>query len=82
MMSFKRKKQDDLIWNDWLNANHDILIGHGIPHCLIDDRGSWLYFLDHGYFTPEGSASPVIDVDQMPEDEMLRLCVFLEADTY
>ena len=38
-----------------------------------------MYFLEHGYFSPEGNI-PVIDVEEMPEEKALELCVFLEEN--
>ena len=79
-MSFRRDKEKALRWKTWLRKHHDELIACGIPHIVLDDIGHWYYFLEHGYYTPSGSAEPILYVDRMNKADAERLCSFLEQD--
>ena len=81
-MAFRRDKQKSLRWESWLHEHRDELIACGIPHEVFEHQRHWGYFLDHGYFKPEGSAEPIIDVDRMGADEAQRLRAFLERDDF
>src|SRR5262245_39422580 len=64
-MSFRRDKEKALRWQNWLQQHRDELLACGIPRVVLEEMGHWYYFLEHGYFTPVGSAEPIVDVDQM-----------------
>jgi hypothetical protein len=81
-MSFRRDKQKTLQWQKWLQKHRDELIACGIPHIVLEDIWHWYYFLEHGYFTPLGSAEPIIYVDRMSKADAERLCLFLEQDDF
>jgi hypothetical protein len=79
-MSFRRDKAKAVSWRKWLETSRDQLIACGVPQMVWEDMRNWGYFLDHGYFTLPGSATPIIDVDRMNRSDALQLCVFLEQD--
>lgn len=81
-MSFRRNKEKALHWQKWLQKHHDELLACGIPHIVLEDMWHWYYFLEHGYFTPVGSAEPIIYVDRMSRADAERLCLFLEQDDF
>ncbi len=81
-MSFTRNREDHQEWLNWLSRSRDELIACSIPDIVLDDRGDWLYFLDHCYFQPEGMLSPILEIDNMSREDAMRLCLFLERDTY
>jgi hypothetical protein len=81
-MSFRNNKDKTLRWKTWLQKHRDELIGYGIPLMVLEDIGYWFYFLEHGYFTPPGSAEPIIDIDRMSKADAERLCLFLEHDDF
>jgi len=81
-MTFRKNKEESNDWNLWLNENRDRLAECDVADSLIEDRHRWLYFLEHGYYTPEGSAEPILNVDTMDRDKALKLCEFLEQDDY
>lgn len=79
-MSFRRDKKEALDWQKWLRQHREELIACGVPNIVLEEPRHWYYFLDHGYFTPPGSAAPLIDVDRMQNADALHLCLFLEKD--
>src|SRR5262249_1014046 len=79
-MAFRRDKEESLHWQKWLERHRDELLACGVTFVVLQDASHWHYFLGHGYFTPIGSAEPVINVDHMSHDDALRLCLFLEQD--
>ena len=81
-MSFRRDKVKALHWRKWLQKHRDELLACGIPHIVLEDQLHWHYFLEHGYFTPVGSAEPIINVDRMRRAYAERLCLFLEQDDF
>lgn len=81
-MSFRRDKEKALQWQKWLQKHRDELLACGIPHILVEDIRHWYYFLEHGYFTPIGSAEPIIYVERMSKADAERLCLFLEQDDF
>ena len=78
-MGYRRDKGKALEWRRWLEANRVRLNGSGVPNMVFEHEGNWRYFVDHGYFSPDGTTT-IIDVDKMPKEEALRLCEFLEED--
>lgn len=80
-MSFRRDKEEALKWQKWIARHRDELVACGVPHIVLE-RQHWGNFLDHGCFTPLGSAEPIIDVDRMEKEQAERLCLFLERDDY
>lgn len=81
-MSLKRNKEKTTRWRTWIQEHRDELLACGIPPMVTEDMSRWYYFLDHGYFTPVGSAEPIINVDRMSKGEVQRLCLFLERDDF
>jgi hypothetical protein len=79
-MGFPQNKQKNLAWQTWLNQNRDELGACGVPPSVVENRERWFYFLDHGYYTPEGSAIPSINIDCLDAAKALQLCLFLEKD--
>jgi hypothetical protein len=79
-MSFRRNNEKAFHWQKWLRDHRGELFACGIPHIVLEDVRNWLYFLEHGCFTPVNSAGPIIDVDRMSRSDALRLCLFLEQD--
>ncbi len=80
-MSFRRDKEKPLQWQKWLQQHRDELLACGVPPIVLEDMRQWYYFLEHGYFTPPGSAEPIIGVDCMHRTDAERLCLFLEQDS-
>jgi hypothetical protein len=78
-MSFRQNSETNREWQTWLNAHQKTLLDCGVPLLVLEDRKSWFYFLEHGYFRPVGTTESIIDVDRMPHDEAEKLCVFLEG---
>jgi hypothetical protein len=79
-MSYRRDKTAARKWQLWVEHNRDELLACGVPQVVFGEESHWYYFLEHDYFTPLGSAEPIIDVDRMEEQQALRLCLFLEGD--
>ncbi|RYD35210.1 MAG: hypothetical protein EOP86_09065 [Verrucomicrobiaceae bacterium] len=78
-MSFRRNKYRARHWQKWLERNRAELLACGIPQLVLEER-PWYYFLEHGYWTPAGSAESILDVEQMDRAGAERLCAFLEQD--
>jgi len=81
-MAFRCDKGKTLRWRKWSQEHRGELIACGIPDIVLEEMGHWLYFLEHGYFTPLGSAEAIIDIDRMSKPEVRRLCLFLEQDDF
>jgi len=81
-MSFRYNNDKTLRWQKWLRQHREEVIGCGVPLVVLEDINNWYYFLEHGYFTPLGSAEPIIDVDRMSKAEAEHLCLFLEKDDF
>ena len=79
-MSFRRDKKKARSWQTWLQQHREELLACGIPLLLLENESRWEYFLYHGYYTPFGSAEPIIEVDQMARSEMEGLCCLLERE--
>ena len=62
-----------------LARNRATLLTCGVPAVVYENKRNWWYFVEHGYFAPEGSVS-IVYVDTMPRDDALRLCLFLERE--
>jgi hypothetical protein len=61
-----------------LDANYRELTHEcGVPAAVLESEDDWAEFLDHGWFAP-ASSGPIIDIDTMPQGQVLRLCQFLE----
>lgn len=78
-MSFRRERGTALQWQRWLDEHRQELLDCGLPAEVFQDRRSWFYFPEHGYFTPLDSAKPIINVDKMEKPAAERLYQFLEA---
>ena len=76
-MAFRHNKQDVLAWRRWRARYAGRAIDAGVQALLLEEQRRWWYFLDHGYYTPEGS-EPILNFDRMDEEATLRLCLFLE----
>jgi len=81
-MSFRRNGDAAQKWKTWRQKHRDELLACGVSHLVLDSEHYWHYFLDHGYFKPEGLTEPIIDVDQMERNEAERLCLFLGRSNY
>ncbi|MBK8039115.1 MAG: hypothetical protein IPK22_18585 [Verrucomicrobiaceae bacterium] len=81
-MSFRRNTSKALKWQQWLRKHQDELLACGIPLAVLQDESNWLYFLDHGYFTPVTGRIPVIQLEDMSREDAVRLCSFLEQSDY
>ncbi len=79
-MSFRRDKDKARRWQTWLQKHHEELLACGVPLHVMEDMAHWYYFLEHGYFTPVGSAEPIIDVNCMSRADAECRCSFLEKD--
>ena len=79
-MSYRRDKKKALKWETWLARHHRALLACAVPHVMLEDERKWVYFVEHGYFTPPGSAEAVINIDRMDRNQAERLCVLLESD--
>src|SRR6266516_171735 len=83
-MSFRRDKKKVRKWHTFLDKHRNELIAFGIPLTVLDDERRWEHFLYEGYYTPPGSAEPIIElnrlVDPMDRQEMERLCCLLEEE--
>ena len=60
--------------------HRDELIAYGIPQLVLEKKENWIYFLEHGYFTPTGSNQPIINVDQLSTSDAECICAFLESN--
>ena len=78
-MSFRRDKEKALRWQQWLQKQHDELIACGVPHRLLEDQSHWVYFLEHGYYTPLRHREPIITVDEMERGQLEQLCTIIES---
>lgn len=81
-MSFRRDKEHARAWQAWLQHSRDQLLACGVPLAVLEHEGHWIYFLEHGYYTPPGIVEPVICIDRMEKAQAERLCCFLEEDDY
>ncbi len=45
----------------------------------FEDQRTWGYFIEHGQY-PLDEATVIIDVDEMPKEQALKLGEFLEED--
>lgn len=81
MMSFRRNSDAERDLKKWLDSNRVPLLASGIPLLVLDNYSNWHYFLEHGYFTPVGSAMPIVDVDRMPIEQSTLLFDLLESDS-
>ncbi len=79
-MSFRRNSADARKWSKWLALHRERLLACDVPLTLLEREEDWLYFLDHGYFTPQGSAEPIITIDRMDRARVEQLCSFLEQE--
>jgi hypothetical protein len=77
-MSYRRKRDEALAWWQWVDQYRPRLLSCGIPPVLFDSQRHWWYFIEYGYFAPDGQAS-VIDVHKMPADQAMKLCEVLET---
>jgi hypothetical protein len=60
-MPFRPKTARDIQWEKWMAANQGAMLDAGIPITVAEDKKALLYFLEHGYYSPIGSAEPLID---------------------
>ena len=81
-MSFRRNSSESRRWQLWLSSHREELLSCGIPIALLESEHLWLYFLDHGYYRPEGIAEPIIDIDQLSASQADRLRNLLELSAY
>jgi hypothetical protein len=79
-MSFRRDKQKTRKWQQWLQKHRDELLTSGIPSMVLEDERHWEHFLYEGYYTPVGSAEPILNVHQMERQQMESLCCLLERE--
>ncbi len=77
-MSFLRNSDSSRGWQLWLRDHRDRLLAAGVPPLLLEKERRWWYFLEHGYFTPEGSSEPIISVERLPRSQAESLCMLLE----
>ena len=78
-MSFRHKSKTNREGQTWLNAHQETLLNCGVPLLVLEDRKSWFYFLEHGYFRPLGVTESIIDMDRMPHHDAEKLYIFLEG---
>jgi hypothetical protein len=81
-VSFRQNNQSNNKWKSWSLQHRDELIACNVPLMVVENEQHWLYFLDHGYFTPVNGTEPVLNIDRMDKKDALRLCVFLELDDF
>jgi hypothetical protein len=81
-MSFRRNKGKARRWETWLQQHRDALLACSVPQVLLERESHWIYFLEHGYFTPRGSVEPIIDIDRMERSQIEQLCLLLEGSDY
>ena len=78
-MSFRRDKEKTVRWQQWLQKHCDELVACGVPHILLEDQSHWVYFLEHGCFTPLGHREAIISIDEMERKQLEQLCTIIES---
>jgi hypothetical protein len=81
-MSFRRITKEALKWQQWLLEHRDTLLACNIPLTVLEEEAHWLYFLDHGYFTPADGHAPVIQLEHMSATDAVKLRSFLEYNNF
>jgi hypothetical protein len=79
-MSFRRNKEKALQWQRWLRKHRDELLASGIPPLVLEDERHWEHFMYEGYYTPPGSAEPILNVNRLERQHMERLSCLLERE--
>src|SRR5262245_17025817 len=79
-MSFRRNKEKALQWQRWLQKQRDELLASGSPALDLEDERHWEHFMYEGYYTPAGSAEPILEVDRMERQHMECLSCLLERE--
>ncbi len=78
-MSFRRDRDTELGWRQWVSAHQDELIAIGIPREVWADRLTWWRFVDHGYHPPIENARDVrFKVSDLSDEQQRRLYQFLD----
>ncbi len=77
-MSFRIKSDRVREWQRWLETYRTRLIAAGVSPSILEEESNWVYFLEHGYFTPEGSAAPIVDIERLSRSQTESLCLLLE----
>jgi hypothetical protein len=79
-VSFRRDRETDLAWRQWVRTHEGELIAIGIPREVWADRLTWWRFVDHGYHPPIEDAREVrFRVEDLSEERQRRLYEFLDA---
>ena len=81
-MGFRQEKSINKEWKAWLDLNQAHLMNKcGIPICVLESRNSWDYFLEHQEYSSDYSSGySEINVDDLPSDNAMNLCLFLENE--
>jgi hypothetical protein len=79
-MSFRRDRDAELAWRQWVQVHEAELIATGIPREVFADRMTWCRFVDHGYHPPVDNARDVrFNVSDLSEEQQRRLYLFLDG---
>lgn len=77
-MSFRRDRQAELAWRQWVRAHEAELLAIGIPREVWIDEMTWWQFLEHAVHPPVSNARDVrFRLEDLPPDQQLRLYRFL-----
>jgi hypothetical protein len=79
-MSFRRDRDAELAWRQWVRTHADELIALGIPREVWADRMTWGRFIEHGYHPPASNARDVrFRLSDLSDEQQYRLYRFLDT---
>ena len=78
-MSFRRDRDTELVWRQWVKAHEAELIAIGIPREVWADRLTWWRFLEHTIHPDVSNARDVrFRLEDLSPDQQLRFHRFLD----
>ena len=79
-MSFRRDRDKQAAWREWVKTHADELIAMGVPREVWADPMTWGRFVEHGYHPSASSARDVrFRLSDLSDDQQQRLYRFLDA---
>jgi hypothetical protein len=79
-VSFRRDRNTESAWRQWVRTHDGELIAIGIPREVWADRLTWRRFVDHGYHPPASNPRDVrFRVSDLSDEQQRRLYQFLDA---
>jgi hypothetical protein len=78
-VSFRRDREAESAWHNWVRAHEAELVAVGIPREVWADRFTWWRFLEHGIHTDAPNARDVrFRLDDLSPEQQARLHRFLD----